>query len=113
MRLLPPLLTWPCAIYGSKVAVHLGYRLHSIRSGGDCRIDVLDFERGRVALRKHNAVILAVPPDTTQALSPGIPALIVYRAIANFHDGVVPMTGCTSVTSVLNSMFNRLFVFDG
>jgi len=78
----------------------------------DGAVAALDFGDGEVALGRHDAVILAVPPYAASAIVAGLAVPDEYRAIVNAHFRVVPPPGLDPMIGVLNGVAEWIFAFD-
>ena len=96
--------------------VRLNRRLKALRQVQG-RIAALEFSDGEVELGPDDRVILATPPQVTQALIPGLPAPFEFRAILNAHfalpDGLEDrLRHASPMTGVIGGTAEWVFVFD-
>jgi hypothetical protein len=77
------------------------------------RVRGLDFGKGIEPIGEDDAVILALPPNVTSALIPGLTVPTEYRAIVNAHFQIEPPADCPPMLGVINSLTEWIFAFEG
>jgi squalene-associated FAD-dependent desaturase len=77
------------------------------------RVRGLDFGKGIEPIGQDDAVILALPPNVTSGLIPGLTVPTEYRAIVNAHFQVAPPSDCPPMLGVINSLTEWIFAFEG
>ncbi len=90
--------------------IRFGDRLRAIRFKGD-RAAVLEFEDAPCPLGPADAVILAVPPWSAEALVPGLQPPDEFRAIVNAHFQIAPPGGTAPILGVVGGMTQWLFAY--
>ncbi len=99
-------------LVGNGGVMRLSERLRQVRIGG-IRATALEFETGSLALGYNDAVVLAVPPWTAQALLPDIKAPDEFRAIVNAHFRMAPPAGHPAIVGVVGGVSQWVFAYPG
>jgi squalene-associated FAD-dependent desaturase len=90
--------------------IRFGDRLRAMRFEGD-RAAVLEFEAAPCPLGPADAVILAVPPWSAEAIIPGLRTPDDFRAIVNAHFQISPPSGTPPILGVIGGMTQWLFAY--
>jgi squalene-associated FAD-dependent desaturase len=101
---------------GAEVRLQSRLRALDFDTGSDAakqRVRGLDFGKGIEPIGADDAVILALPPNVTADLIPGLTVPNEYRAIVNAHFQVTPPADCPPMLGVINSLTEWIFAFEG
>ncbi len=90
--------------------MRFGERLRGIRFEAERAVD-LEFEAGRQALARDDAVVIAVPPWAARDLLPDIEAPDEFRAIVNAHFRAAAPQGQPTILGVVNGLTEWLFAY--
>jgi squalene-associated FAD-dependent desaturase len=92
--------------------VQFEHELHGIGFKGG-RPEDLDFGGEKIQLAPKDAVILAVPPNITARLLPGLQTPDAFRAIANVHFRVEEDVTLPAMTGVVHGLTQWIFTYPG
>jgi squalene-associated FAD-dependent desaturase len=91
-------------------SISFGHELREFAMSADC-LGELKFGDDSVAIKRGDAVVLAVPPRPAAALLPGLKTPVKYRAIVNAHFRFDPPAGQPALLGVVGGLVEWLFAF--